>query len=203
MAADRVVRAEVSRSERRCGRRRTPSAPGVSPDASGPNGTGTRHRLPPALCETRTPALPRQCAHSSRPASCLPADHTKSMAAVAAAAAASGVRTEWWPVRRHTCCSTKRIGGRRCLGTGRSEQCSHSRRFGGCCTDCSPSMAAGAQCCHRRPRGIATSAMPIVGPRPRAARDEATAASRRSLRASTAGAAQGRRVRFVNAGHVA
>ena len=193
MAAEGVVRAEVSRSERRCGRRHTPSRSDVSPDAPGPNGTGTRRRLPPALCDTRTPALPRQCAHSSRPAPCaMPADHTKSTAAAAAAAAASGARTEWCPVRRHTCCSTKRIGGRRYLNSGSSEQCSHSRRFCGCCTDRSPSMAAGSQCCHRKPRGMASSAMPIVGPRPRAARGEATAACRRSLLASTAGAANAR-----------
>ena len=179
VAADGVVRAEVSRSERRCGRRHTPSRSDVSPDAPGPNGTGTRRRLPPALCDTRTPALPRQCAHSSRPAPCaMPADHTKSTAAAAAAAAASGARTEWCPVRSHTCCYfPTRIGGRRCQGRRSSEQCSRSQRWFGCCSGCSPSMPAGPQCGRRRLRWMATSATTIVGPRSQAGRGEATAAS--------------------------
>ena len=177
-AAARVVTAEVSRSVRSSDQRRTPSPPGVSPDAPGSTCTGARRRPRPAKCETRTPAVPRRCAHGRGNGFCLPAAHMKSTAAAAAAAAASGARTEWCPVRSHTCCYfPTRIGGRRCQGRRSSEQCSRSQRWFGCCSGCSPSMPAGPQCGRRRLRWMATSATTIVGPRSQAGRGEATAAS--------------------------
>ena len=177
-AAARVVTAEVSRSVRSSYQRCTPSPPGGSPDAPGPNGTGARSRPRPAECETRTPAAPRRCVHSRCPAFCPPAAHTKSSAAAAAAAAASGARTEWCPVRSHTCYFPTRIGDRRCQGSGSSEQCSRSRRWCGCCSGCSPSITAAPLLVFGRRKlcWMATSATHIVGPRPRAGRGEATAA---------------------------